>query len=325
MTGMPTFFLDRRCWLSYMHKIDSGLLLSIIIFLLYALAVYAFIPDFYAIQNLYTILYNACLLVPVALGVYLLIILGLFDLSVGAVAALSAVTLAATLRLDFPLFFCILLTLGIGLSFGFLNWALVNRYGIPALVATLITMTVARAGALFASKGQVIGGLPQWLDIFALRGIGTISITVVSGGALILLFIYLTQKHVVFRRIFLTGSNREAVAHNGINVSFLEWLAFALAGIGASITGVLQASRTLSASPLIFQDLALDCIAACVIGGVRFVGGRGHPLGVFLGLILVVVSRNLAVVAGAGAYWRDFGIAAILLAAVLLNRDKRIG
>jgi ribose transport system permease protein len=77
----------------------------------------------------------------------------------------------------------------------------------------------------------------------------------------------------------------------------------------------------MSASPHAFPDLALDCIAACVIGGDRLSGGAGRVSGAFFGLLMVVVSRNLVFLAGISAYWQDLAIALILLGAAVLNRS----
>lgn len=100
-------------------------------------------------------------------------------------------------------------------------------------------------------------------------------------------------------------------------------MGFLLCSLGAAFTGILQSSRTLSASPLVFPDLALECIAACVIGGTALSGGKGRPVGAFIGMFMVVLSRNLAVLAGVGVYWKELAIAVVLLAAVLLNRSEK--
>jgi len=106
---------------------------------------------------------------------------------------------------------------------------------------------------------------------------------------------------------------------SGINVRAIKLFGFALAGAGSAVAGILQSSRTLSASPFVFPDLALECIAACVIGGASLSGGTGRAAGAFFGMLMVVISRNLVVMAGVSVYWQELGVALVLLAAVLLK------
>jgi ribose transport system permease protein len=289
---------------------------------IYSLCIYLNQPAFFSFSNLGSILYYTCLLVPALLGVYLLVVLGQFDLSVGSVAALAGVIAALSIKAGCPIGLCVVLAFFAGAIFGTINWLLVSKMRIPALVGTLITMAAARAAALGLSEGQVVGGVSNNLAGLTLGIAGSVSPAIWLGLALVAALAFLSKQHVIIRHMHLAGSNRDAVMSTGINVSNLEWIAFVCAGIGASLVGVLQCSRTLSASPLSFPDLALECIAACVIGGARFSGGSGSAIGAFIGMLIVVASRNLVVLTGISVYWKDLGIALVLLAAVLLNRPK---
>jgi ribose transport system permease protein len=299
---------------------DSRLLMPLAMLVLYLACIYAAQPAFFALQNLSAVLYYTCLLVPVELGIHLLIVLGLFDLSVGAVAAACGVVAALLLTQGLPLAVALSLGVVVGMIFGLINWVLTTRLRLPALISTLITMGGARAVAVGITQGQTVAGLPSpfgrltegtWLGL---------RYPVILGLVLVCLLEVLSSKHVVFRRFYHAGSNRRAALNCGINVSGLECLAFVLCGAGASVVGLLQSSRTMSASPHAFPDLALDCIAACVIGGDRLTGGAGRVSGAFFGLLMVVVSRNLVFLAGISAYWQDLAIALILLGAAVLNR-----
>jgi ribose/xylose/arabinose/galactoside ABC-type transport system permease subunit len=288
----------------------------------YSACVFVYEPGFFSPINISSVIYYACLSTPVLLGVFLLVVLGQFDLSIGAVAALSGTVMVCTARLGWPLPVCILAAFCVGALCGSLNWLLITQFRIPALVGTLIIMSGARAAALGFSQGQVMGGLPKQLSVLTARLPGLISPIVPAGFFFIGFLWFFSRRHFLGRQMHQVGSNREAAVNNGINVSFLEWIAFVTAGIGASVVGLLQSSRTLSASPLVFSELPLECIAACVIGGARFSRGSGHPVGAFCGLLIVVASANLVVLAGVGIFWRDLAIALVLLAAVLFNRPK---
>jgi ribose transport system permease protein len=287
------------------------------------IAVYWRQPNFFTAANLESVVYHTCLLVPALLGMHLLVVLGLFDLSIGSVAAFCGVVLASSFRSGFPTALCVSLGLCGGLLLGTINWLLVSRFRIPALVGTLITMGIARAAAMGITEGRVLGGVPDGFGWFVLAKWRGLSFAILSGFVVVAVFELLSRRHVLVRHMYHAGSNREAVSNAGVSVAALEAVAFITAGIGASVTGILQCSRTLSASPTVFPDLALDCLAACVIGGARISGGSGSPIGSLLGMVIVVLSRNLAILADISLYWRDLGVALVLLAAALLNRTSK--
>jgi ribose transport system permease protein len=268
-------------------------------------------------------LYYTCLVVPAVMGVHLLILLGMFDLSVGAVAAAAGVVMAKAVSVGFSLPAAVALGLCVGLLFGFLNWLVVSKLNISALIGTLITMGAARAVSVGTTEGVTLTGLPPTFAHLAQGLTAGIRNAVLIGAALVVMVEFLSHKHIVFRRFYQIGSNRTAAVQSGINVSLLDFTAFALSGMGAAFAGLFQASRTLSASPHEFPDLALDCIAACVIGGDNLSGGSGQAIGAFMGMLMVVVSRNLVILAGINVYWQDLAIAVVLFGAVLLNRFLR--
>jgi ribose transport system permease protein len=312
---------DRKNILSLIAK--EKLVWPFLLFILYFVSIYAIQPAFFSSNNLGSLVYYACLLVPAVLGVHLLMVLGLFDLSVGAVAATAGIASAIALSAGYSIPVSIFVGCIPGLIFGLINWVLVSKLRIPALIGTLITMGAARACALALSQGQVIGGLPNHFGEIVLSTATIVSPAIIIGLILVLLIEVLSRRQVIFRRLYHVGSNRSAAISSGINVGALECMGFLLCSLGAALTGILQSSRTLSASPLVFPDLALECIAACVIGGTALSGGKGRPVGAFIGMFIVVMSRNLAVLAGVGVYWKELAIAVVLLAAVLLNRSEK--
>lgn len=292
------------------------------IFICYLLIIWIVEPVFFSPANLGSVLYSTCLLLPAVLTAHLLLVLGLFDLSTGAVAAAASVASAKAIYSGCPILIAVALAVAIGALFGLLNSLLINRIQVAALIATLITMGIARAVALGISDGRIIGGLNSRYGLITSVSVGGISLVVIAGILSMLLLAFLEQAHVVLRRFYQVGSNREAALSTGIRVARIETLGFALAGAGAAVSGVLQSSRTASASPLIFPDLALECIAACVIGGTSLTGGIGGATGAFFGMLVIVISRNLAVLTGVNIYWKDLAISAMLLAAVLINRNR---
>jgi ribose transport system permease protein len=298
---------------------------SLVLLTLYLACIYVVQPAFFSPNNLWALMYYTCLLVPAVLGVHVLIVLGLFDLSVGAVAAMSGVVAAKAMTAGFGIPTALTFGIVIGLMFGLINWLFVVKFQISALIATLITLGIARAVSLGITQGQSIGGLPDAYGTLALGSSeSSLPPAIVFGVVLVCAVELLTSRHVLFRRFYQVGSNPAAATGSGIKVNAIKLYGFALSGAGAAVAGLLQSSRTLSASPFLFPDLALECIAACVIGGASLSGGSGRAAGAAFGMLMVVISRNLVVMAGVSVYWQELGIALILLAAVLLRRGKGI-
>jgi ribose transport system permease protein len=300
---------------------------SSVVLLVYLALIYAFVPIFFSLANLSALLYYTCLVLPAVLGVHLLMVLGLFDLSVGAVAAASGVITARLMTGGLSISTSILIGLITGLILGGLNWIFVVKFRISALIATLISLGIARAVCLGITEGQSIGGLPPGFASIALGPSGSsIAPAIPIGIGLVILVEFLMHRHIAFRRFYYVGSNPAAAASSGISVNAIQLFGFVLSGIGAAATGLLQCSRTQSASPFLFPDLALECIAACVIGGADLSGGSGTAFGASFGMFMVVISRNLVVMAGVSVYWQELGVSLILLAAVLLrNGEQRLG
>jgi ribose transport system permease protein len=235
--------------------------------LLYVCCVAAYQPAFLSRTNLVLLLYYTSLLIPAVVGTYFLILLGLFDLSIGANAAAAGVICAKSLSIGLPVSLSILFAVLAGLLGGLTSWALVSLLRIPALIGTMITLAAFKGVALLATSGRVIGGLPQDFTNLVLGGTDRLWLPIGMGISILATTEVLSRHHFIFRRMYYAGSNATAAAHNGINVTALKCIAFCLAGIGSAVVGILQSARTQSASPTAFPDLALQTIAACIIGG----------------------------------------------------------
>jgi ribose transport system permease protein len=298
---------------------------SLPILALYLAVIYAAQPAFFSHDNLWALMYYTALLAPAVLGVHILIVLGLFDLSVGAVAAVAGVVAAKVMLVSSSVATGLACGIVMGALFGFVNWIFVVKFRISALIGTLITLGIASAVSLGITEGKTIAGLPVELATLALGSPDSwLTPAILLALVLVSIFELLTRRHVIFRRFYHVGSNAAAAAGNGINVEAIKLCGFTLASAGAAVVGLLQCSRTLSASPFVFGNLALECIAACVIGGASLGGGTGTALGALFGMLIVVISRNLVVMAEFSVYWQELGIALILLAAVLLKRGELV-
>jgi ribose transport system permease protein len=296
---------------------------ALVAFLLYLLSASLLESSFLNPSNVLSIIHSASLICPAVIAMQMLLITGLFDLSIGSVAAAAGVTTGLLLRNDFGVGVALLGGLSVGLIFGAVNGFLVGRLGINSFVATLSTMSIARAFSLGFADGRILSNFPKSFAFIAQSEVaGVPVITPVVIGLTIMLGV-LIPRNSAFRWLYATGSNPTAALECGIRVKVYHFGVFLFAGLSAATCGLLQASRSMSSSPLIFQDLPVEAIAACVIGGSGLRGGTGSVFGALTGLLFVTTVRNTIVLFGVPVYWRELFLGGILLGAVVIRARTR--
>lgn len=172
--------------------------------------------------------------------------------------------------------------------------------------------------ALFVGKNAVfallIVGFCYLLASY--RGLPNVLIIM---GALILLYMFVTQRMTIGRRIYALGGNRLAAQLSGIRTERLIFLTFVNMGALAGLAGLIVAARLNSATPSAGNSFELDVIAACFIGGASASGGVGKVMGVVIGAFVMGVMNNGMSILGIGIYWQYVVKGLVLLAAVYVD------
>jgi len=274
---------------------------------------------FYSPYNVYNVLYSTSIIVPAVIGMQLLLITGYFDLSTGSVAAFSSIMTVIVLKNTGSIFVAFAVGLVVGILVGYFNSLLVSRLNINCLIATIATMGMWRGVSLALSGGLVISGLPYTFSYIARARLMTLEMPIIVSFFLILVVTFLSKLSIPFRRFYHIGSNKISANICGLNINAVLNAAFMFSSIGAAITGIIGASRTMTASPNTGETLALDTIAACVIGGSSLRGGKGSIIGAVVGLIIIQITENVVIISGVSLYWRYFVIGIILLIAVSID------
>ncbi|MBE6596624.1 MAG: beta-methylgalactoside transporter [Ruminococcaceae bacterium] len=283
---------------------------SLYIFLAAAVVIIQLIsPHFLSAPSIVNIISLSAANLPIALGIAGAIILTGTDLSagriVGLVACISASLLQATGypnkmfpalgTLPLPVVFLIAITIGgiVGLINGFCT----ARFNLHPFIVTLSTQLIVYGALLIylmsgSNNGQSISGLDSSYTSFingSFLSFGKTPIPNYVWYALVITAImwFIWNKTAFGKNMFAVGSNPEAANVSGVNVKRIITLVFMLAGIMYGITGFIEAARIGSNSAATGLNYELDAIAACVIGGVSFVGGIGKIRGVILGVVLL--------------------------------------
>nr|WP_280720453.1 ABC transporter permease [Kocuria sp. JC486] len=291
---------------------NNGALVGLI---LLCLALFIATPDFLKLDNLVNIGIQASVVAIMAFGMTFVIVTAGIDLSVGAVAALGAMVSAYSFStLGLPG----ILTLFIGLLIGALAGAISGlsiAYGkLPAFIATLAMMSVARGLTLVISDGTPI---PTSGSVSLLgSSIGAFPVPIIAMVIAGLLCWFVLSRTVLGRSMYAIGGNEEAARLSGLPVKRILVTVYALAGLFAGLAGMVLAGRLSSAGPQAGVGYELDAIAAVVIGGASLSGGSGRATGTLVGAILLAVIRNGLNLLNVSSFWQQVVIGLVIALAV---------
>jgi ribose transport system permease protein len=295
-----------------MLRLGPLLILVILVALLSALS-----PVFATTENLGNVLAQSAVIAVLAIGQLLVILTRGIDLSVGSTLALSSVVGALVFSSTNGGLLTILAMLGAGIVVGAVN-GLVFVFGrLPhPFIITLATLSVARGAALGLSGGQPLSGMPDIVQTLGGGSIGwlpysTFLVALVAVGAAVLL-----ARMVWGRWIYSVGGNPDGARRVGIPRSWVIVSVYVMSGLLAGVAAIITSGRLNAGSPT-FGDLAeLDSIAAVVIGGASFLGGRGHVGHALVGALMIGVIRNGMNLLDIQAYIQLIVIGVVIVVAV---------
>ena len=268
--------------------------------------------------NISNILAQTAVIAIVAIGQHLVILTRGIDLSVGANLALATVVGGLVFRtVDSGLLvaMAVLLT---GAVVGAINGVVYVFGRLPhPFIITLATLSVCRGLALELAPGHTtMRGMPDWIvavggsEIFGVPS-SFLVVLVVAGAAL-----FMTKAMVWGRWIYAVGGDPEAAVEMGIPVKGVLISAYVISGLCAGVGGVVLAGRTGASSPLFGNLLELDTIAAVIIGGASFLGGRGHVGHALVGAVMIGVIRNALNLLSVDVFFQMIAIGLIIVVAV---------
>jgi len=275
-------------------------------------------PNFLKPINIGNILAQTAVIAIVAMGQQIVILTRGIDLSVGANLALATVVGGLVFRQVDSAILVVLAMMGTGLLVGAVN-GLAYVYGrLPhPFIITLATLSICRGLALEIAPGHTtMRGMPDAIEALgnaSLLGVPA-SFFVVLAVALVLLA--LTKAMVLGRWLYSVGGNPVAAREMGVPVRGVLVSAYLLSGLCAGIGAVVLSGRTAASSPLYGNLLELDTIAAVIIGGASFLGGRGHLGHALIGAVMIGVIRNALNLLGVDVYFQMIAIGVIIVLAV---------
>lgn len=249
-------------------------------------------PRFFTGANLLNVLRQSSIIGVISLGMTVVILTGGIDLSVGSVLSLSVLFAASASKsgLPAPVAWACALLAGAGL--GWVNGFGVSRLRLPPFIVTLGMMGFARGLSFIYTGGAPITGFDA---LFRLPGTGVFAgipaPALLFGVAFIIVFVLL-ERCPWGEHIRNTGSNPVAAWGSGIDVPGTISKAYVLCGLLSALAGLMLVGRLDSAQPGAGVGYEFGAIAAVVLGGTSFSGGKGTLAGTILGVLIMGVLEN---------------------------------
>ena len=293
-------------------------------------------PVYFSIGNFLIMSSHVAIFGLLAIGMLLVILNGGIDLSVGSILALSGVIAGFQMQgivLDAfgvivypPVWAVVVITCVVGALVGAVNGILIAWFRVPAFVATLGVMYVARGIALLMTNGLTYNNLSgdpslgntgfDWLGFNRLFGV---PISVLVLAALAIVAGLMLSRSAFGRWLYASGGNAHAADLSGVPVKKVQVSVYTLSGILAAIAGLVLSSQLTSAGPTAGTTYELTAIAAVVIGGAALTGGRGTVRGTMLGAFVIGFLSDGLVIIGVSSYWQTVFTGAVIVLAVLMN------
>jgi ribose transport system permease protein len=302
---------------------ESGIILAI---LLMGAFIAVSNPNFLTPYNIQVVARQVSFIAVVAAGQTLVLLLGGIDLSVGAIAGLSAI-LGAMMMTGGGLdpFLAMAIAVLFGFACGLVNGVMIARLKLNAFIVTLATGEVFAGAILVITKGYAITGVPKVFQVVGQGNLWGLPIPVAIMFVIYLGLGWVTRNTPFGRNVFAIGGNRDAARFSGLRVERVEALVYGLSGAAAALAGMMFVSRMNAGQPTIGASWLMPSITAAIIGGTSLSGGVGTMFGTLLGATFMAVLGNGIVLMNVSSYWERVIIGFFVIVAVIVDLVRRSG
>lgn len=283
---------------------------------------------FFSADNLVQVILQSSINIIVGIGEFFAILIAGIDLSVGSIMALTGMLTAKFLTSGMPIFLAVLLGILMAAFLGLINGFLVVKTKLHPFIITLGTQSIFRGITLIISDARPEYGLPSAFIKGTAGWLGFIPIPVIIALIVVLITHFITTNTKMGRNIYALGGNSQAAWYSGINTNLLTMVVFVISGICAGIGGIVLTARVGAAEPLAGTGFETFAIAAAIIGGTSFFGGKGKVVKVMIGALIIGVINNGLNILSVPTYYQQIVMGALIIGAVSLdifiaNRSKK--
>lgn len=319
-------------FLRYMTSIRGmGQVISVTIALIIMSVIFGIInPAFFSSDNSTNLLRQVVPIMIIGMGQSFVLITSGIDLSIGSVAGMSCM-ISATLMTAGQMnpVLTSIITLIACCLVGLVNGLLVAKAKLPAFIATLGTMIIARGIAQLVNGNLNTDGIPEsangFKDLFYYGRTFGVYNPIWIGLILFLIFAFILGKTKTGRHTYAIGSNYEAAKLSGVNVIVAETKVYIFSAFLAGVVGLILTAQSGMGTMNAGTSYELNAVAASVIGGVSTMGGQGLLFGTVIGAFIWGVLNNGLQFAGAPLALRNIVIGVVVIISVLIDRVARSG
>jgi ribose transport system permease protein len=294
------------------------LILIILLMIVLSLASDAFLTP----RNLLNILNQNAPLAIIACALTLVIIVGGFDLSTGAIFAVASVS-SAFIAINFNPYVGLLLAPIIGIALGYLNGIIITTFKVHSFLSTIATSLVFRGLAILITGGFLIPVRMKEFTWLGREKIFEVHVAVYVLIVFAILSTFILTKTTIGRYIFAIGGNEDASILSGIKVNLVKIFAFSFCGFAAGIAAAIQVSRISLGTSQAGVGMELQAIAAVILGGTSIYGGSGAVWRSIAGVMLLALINNGFNILNADPFYKDLTTGLVIIAAVALTSGRK--
>jgi ribose transport system permease protein len=283
------------------------------------------VPDFFSTTNFTDTSDSYAVFLIVTVGVTFTMLCGGMDLSIAGVDPLAGMILAELLEHHYSMWLSVLIVVVGAVLFGIcVNGFLIGVMKVNFFIVTLGSLTALEGLALQLTQGSTIlvSGNPFLTDL-GNKDFGIVPLDGLIGVICLVLGILVLRYTGFGRAVYAVGGNSEAARLAGIRTSLVTCLTYGISAGLAAIGGIIEVGRLGSAGPSTDATIGLTAVAAALIGGTAFGGGKGTMLGSFIGVVFISVLGSGLLIAGVSTYLTELITGVVLVAAVAADRFRR--
>lgn len=276
-------------------------------------------PRFLSGSNLANIVAQAAPLFIVTIGQLFVMTVGGLDISVGGVAAFSSMVMAFG-AIQTHSSFGLLLGLAAGSMLGAINGWIVTRFRINSIIVTIAMLSSAQGFAFLIGNGQPMVGLPASASWFGWGAFAGIPAPVILAIVAFIVAQFMLSQTDIGVKLRALGEGYDTARIIGLKARRLTILAFTVSGFTSALAAVIWTAQAGGGNPLVGSDLALQTIAAAVIGGVMLGKGTGSTVGAIGGALVITILSVGMDIAGVAPYTEQIALGVALILTLLFNR-----
>lgn len=295
--------------------------LTLVLLLIVEIIIFSIATDtFFTTSNMINVLRQVSITGISSVGMFMVILLGDIDLSVGSLYAFIGVLSAIIFKTTENIILTVFVAIFLGIVIGLFNGVITAKLRVPAFITTLATMSICRGFAYIITGGSPIGVTNAK---FTFLGTGYVFDTIplpVIFMIIVLAFGMILARHTRFGRyIYSCGGNEQAAQWSGINVDRVRIGVYLIAGLLNGFAAIILAGRLGGGLPATGEGSEMDVITAVVLGGTSMSGGKGKLWSVVIGVLIIGVLTNGLTMINVSSYWQKVIKGLIILIAVIMD------